>query len=114
MLAEILYFVLGLSALVSDGGLALAPALLHFDMWVMLAVACVSIFITGRTIERWEGAVFLFYYAAYTLYVILAAQHHDALGAYSAAMLWFVLPLTVLTRVIALIRARPSAARAGP
>ncbi len=107
---------LGLSALVSDRGLAVAPALLHFDMWVMLAVAvaCVPIFITGRTIERWEGAVFLFYYAAYTLYVILAAQHHDALGAYSAAMLWFVLPLTVLTLVVALIRARHSAARAGP
>jgi cation:H+ antiporter len=104
---------LGLSALASDGGLPVASALLHFDMWVMLAVAvaCVPIFLTGRSIERWEGAVFLFYYAAYTLYVILAAQHHDALDTYSAAMLWFVLPLTALTLVIALIRTRTSAAR---
>ncbi len=106
---------LGLSALASDSGLAVAPALLHFDLWVMLAVAvaCVPIFLTGRSIERWEGAVFLFYYVAYTLYVVLAAQHHDALDAFSAAMLWFVLPLTALTLVIAMLRTRTSAARTG-
>ena len=42
---------LGLSGLVSgDLGLAIAPSVLAFDMWVMLAVAlaCLPVFMTGR------------------------------------------------------------------
>jgi cation:H+ antiporter len=53
-----------------------APALLHFDIWVMLAVAlaCLPVFVTGREIARWEGGVFLLYYVAYVAYLVLAAQ----------------------------------------
>ncbi len=102
---------LGLSGLVSgDLGLVMAPSLLAFDIWVMLAVAlaCLPVFITGREIARWEGGVFLGYYIAYVTYLILAAQQHDALQAYSGVMLGFVVPLTVVTLVVALIR-RPRA-----
>jgi hypothetical protein len=68
-----------------------APSLMAFDIWVMLAVAlaCLPIFLSGREIARWEGAVFLGYYAAYVSYLILAAQQHDALQGYSAVMLGF-------------------------
>jgi cation:H+ antiporter len=98
---------LGLSGLVSgDLGLAVAPALMNFDIWVMLAVAlaCLPIFMTGREIARWEGAVFVAYYAAYVAYLILAAQQHHALGAYSKVMMSFVIPLTVVTLVVVLLR----------
>jgi len=98
---------LGLSGLVGgSAGLAVAPALLAFDIWVMLAVAlaCLPIFLSGRKIARWEGAVFLGYYVAYVAYLILAAQQHAALEAYSSAMLGFVIPLTVITLVVSLIR----------
>jgi cation:H+ antiporter len=44
-------------------------------------------------------------------YLVLAAQQHDALTAFSGAMMGFVLPLTVITLVVVLIR-RPSAAGA--
>ena len=56
---------LGVSGLVAPGGLAVAPPLLSFDLWVMLAaaVACLPIFVTGRVIARWEGSLFLLYYA---------------------------------------------------
>jgi cation:H+ antiporter len=100
---------LGLSGLVSgDLGLVMAPSLLSFDIWVMLAVAlaCLPVFMTGREIARWEGGVFLGYYVAYVAYLILAAQQHDALPAYSGAMLSFVVPLTVVTLVVAVIRRR--------
>ncbi|MCS7102198.1 MAG: calcium/sodium antiporter, partial [Burkholderiaceae bacterium] len=52
---------LGAAALVAPAGLTVAPAVLNFDAWVMLAVAvaCLPIFITGREIARWEGALFL-------------------------------------------------------
>jgi cation:H+ antiporter len=105
---------LGLSGLVSgDLGLAMAPSLLAFDIWVMLAVAlaCLPVFITGREIARWEGGVFLGYYVAYVAYLVLAAQQHAALQAFSGVMLGFVVPLTVVTLVVVMIR-RPAAASA--
>ncbi len=105
---------LGLSGLVSgDLGLAVASSVLAFDIWVMLAVAlaCLPVFMTGREIARWEGGIFLGYYAAYVAYLILAAQQHDALQAYSGVMMGFVIPLTVVTLVVVMIR-RPAVAGA--
>lgn len=97
---------LGLSGLVSAGGLTMAPAVVNFDIWVMLAVAvaCLPIFLTGKEIARWEGAVFLLYYAAYTAYLILAAQEHDALPKFSTLMMSFVIPITIITLIIVMLR----------
>jgi cation:H+ antiporter len=103
---------LGISSLVSgDMGLGMAPSLMAFDIWVMLAVAlaCLPVFMTGREIARWEGAVFLLYYIAYVAYLILAAQQHDLLAPYSMVMMSFVVPLTVITLVVSLIK-RPATA----
>lgn len=98
--------VLGLSAVVAPGGIPIAPPALHFDLPVMIAVAlaCLPIFVAGREIARWEGGLFLAYYIAYTAYLALAASHHAALGVYSDAMLWFVLPLTAVTLLVLLVR----------
>jgi len=97
---------LGISGLVSQGGLGIAPAVLNFDLWVMVAVAvaCLPVFIAGREIGRGKGLLFLGYYAAYVGYLILGAQQHDALDEYSAIMIGFVLPITVVTLVAVLIR----------
>jgi cation:H+ antiporter len=104
---------LGLSGLFAGhAGLVMAPSLLSFDIWVMLAVAltCLPVFFIGREVARWEGAVFLACCIAYVAYLILAAQHHDALPVFSAAMLTFVLPLTALTFVVLLLRRGPASA----
>ena len=101
--------VLGLSALVAgSAGLVIADAVLNFDAWVMLAVAvaCLPIFLTGREIARWEGGVFVAYYVAYVAFLILQAQQHAALEAYSTAMMLFVVPLTIITLVVAIVRQR--------
>ncbi len=102
---------LGLTGIVATGGVPVAPSILNFDLWVMLAVAvaCLPIFITGREIARWEGAVFVLYYTAYTAYLILAAQQHDALPVFSQAMLMFVVPLTVVTLIAVFLRSRRTA-----
>jgi cation:H+ antiporter len=99
---------LGLSGLVAADGLPLAPAVMNFDIWVMLAVAlaCLPIFLTGREIARWEGAVFVGYYVAYTAYLILASQQHALLPAYSQAMLGFVIPLTIVTLIAVMLRSK--------
>ena len=101
---------LGLSALVAPAGLPVVPSILTFDLWVMVAtaIACVPVFATGYRVARWEGVVFVAYYIAYAAYLVLAAQQHDALPRYSAAMMAFVVPLTVLTMAIVLVRDRRS------
>ena len=91
--------VLGISAAAAPAGLAVAPALPAFDLPLMIAVAvaCLPIFFTGHLIARWEGILFLGLYVAYTVYVLLAAQDHDALEPFSAVMLYSVLPVIALT-----------------
>tara|TARA_R110001583_G_scaffold195505_2_gene374565 strand:+ start:22874 stop:23956 length:1083 start_codon:yes stop_codon:yes gene_type:complete len=104
--------VLGVTGLVAPAGLPVSEAARHFDLWVMLAVAfaCLPILITGREIARWEGILFLGYYAAYTAWLILAAQHHAGLQAFSGVMLGYVMPLTVITLVVSIVRHNGEAA----
>ena len=97
---------LGLAGLVSVQGLPMPSSVMNFDLWVMLAtaLACIPVFLTGREISRWEGFVFLGYYAAYVAYLILSAQAHEQLDAYSSVMMSFVIPLTVITLVVSIMR----------
>jgi cation:H+ antiporter len=94
--------ILGISAMVTQGGLNVVPSMINFDIPVMIAVAlaCLPIFFTGMSIARWEGGLFLGYYVAYTTYLVLAATQHDALPAFSNAMLIAVLPLTAITLIV--------------
>lgn len=96
--------VLGLAAAVSPSGITVAPAAVSFDIPVMLAVAvvCLPIFFTGGMIARWEGLLFLGYYAAYTLYLILSATGSEALPEFRTIMIFGVIPLTMLTLLISL------------
>ena len=97
---------LGLSGIVSRDGLQISPAVLNFDIWVMIAVAvaCLPVFLLGRRIGRRRGLLFLVYYVLYVVYLILGAQQHDALEKFSAVMLSFVLPITIITLVAMVIR----------
>jgi len=108
--------IAGIAALVTPGGLDVAAALVRFDLPVMIAVAlaCLPIFATGHRIARWEGALFLGYYAVYVSYLILAATQHTALPAYSATVLGFVLPLTAVTLIVLLARHRTLPTAAAP
>lgn len=99
--------VLGLGGLLAPDGIGVPPGALTFDLPIMIAtaVAALPIFFTGYCIQRWEGAVFLAYYAAFTLYLVLDAVEHAAVGAFGTAMVWFVLPLTFLTLAVVTVRA---------
>jgi cation:H+ antiporter len=98
--------VLGASSLAAPHAIDVPPSILNFDLPVMMAVAVATlpVFFTGRRIARWEGVVFLFYYAAYTGYLILAAQHREELPAFSAVMIYYVVPLTLLTLAVTVYR----------
>lgn len=98
--------VLGLASMVAPAGINVAPSALSFDLLVMMAVAvaCLPIFFTGYSIARWEGLLFLAYYVAYTLFLILTATGNAFLATFSGAMLFFVIPLTVLTLAVTVLR----------
>lgn len=93
--------VLGLAGIVAPAGMAVSPAVIGFDLPIMIAVAlaCLPILFTGGVISRMEGALLVGYYIAYTMYLVLAASHHDALAGFTAVMLYFVIPLTVASLV---------------
>lgn len=99
--------IVGVAGLIAPDGIAVAPSVLRFDLPVAIAtcVACLPVFFTGHKISRWEGIVFLGYYAAYTSYLIMAAKDHDSLHMFSMIMIWFVIPLTLLTVAIVIYRA---------
>jgi len=107
--------VLGLTALLSPVGIPVPAPALHFDLPVMVAVAaaCLPIFFVGHRIARWEGAIFVGYYAVYVVFLLLQAERHDALEVVSRAMLFFVLPLTVVTVGVILWRDVRRRRRAG-
>jgi cation:H+ antiporter len=91
--------VLGVTSLIAPNGLDVPQAAIVFDMPVMIAaaVACLPIFFTDYLIERWEGALFLAYYAIYATFLFMNATQHTMLETFSGVMLWFVIPLTVIT-----------------
>ncbi len=99
--------VLGGSAALSRGGVAVSASALAFDIPVMIAVAgaCLPVFFTGHRIDRWEGFLFLGYYGAYVVYLILDASRSSHLDSYTAAMIWFVLPLTAVTLAVVTLHA---------
>jgi len=63
--------ILGITALVHP--LAVPPMILQADGWIMLvsALALILFAWTGRKIERWEGAVFVLGYMAFTGFLFI-------------------------------------------
>jgi len=98
--------VLGLSSIVAPAGITVSDAALRFDIPVMIAiaVACLPIFFVGYRISRFNGASFLFFYVAYIVYLIFTATNHDSLGTLRTAMIYFILPITLLTLIVITVR----------
>ncbi len=98
--------ILGVAALVGKGQLDVPPAILRFDLPLMCAcaLALAPVAMARGVLARWEGALFLGAYAAYTAYLVLDATGHDALPSYSLIMLEFVLPLVVITLGVLLVQ----------
>ena len=99
--------VLGITASVAPDGIPVSPAVLSFDLPIMLAatIACLPIFFTGYRIDRWEGGVFLFYYSAYLTLLVLDAIEAEVLPMFELALIGFFVPLTLLTIATASWRA---------
>lgn len=66
--------ILGVTCLLPPAGIVVSPQLIAVDIPVMLlvALACIPVFISGRVVSRREGALFVGAYAAYLAYLIVA------------------------------------------
>lgn len=74
--------ILGIASLVTRGGLEVNPGMLAIDIPVMtlVAILCLPIFFTGKTIARWEGLLFFIGYVAYTAYLVTNALPPETPG----------------------------------
>lgn len=97
---------LGISGVASVTGLEVAPSVLGFDIWFMLAVclATLPIFVPGGEITRFAGGILFFYYFVYTLYLVLGATGSEAQQVYGDVMGSVIGPLTVIVLVFLLVR----------
>jgi cation:H+ antiporter len=99
--------VLGLTALVAPDGIAVSDDALRLDLPIMVAVAvaCLPVFFNGYALKRWEGALFLSYYAAYLAFLVLDETGSGLRDPFAVVMGVFVIPLTVITLAVVGIRA---------
>lgn len=102
--------VLGLTASVSPKAIPVSANAIQFDFPVMVAVAlvCFPIFLTGHTVRRWEGILFLFYYLMYTIVIVLVAKNIELESQFSSFVYFGVVPLTLLTFVASVVMSRAS------
>lgn len=105
-------------SLLFTSGVPVPPAAMTYDLPVMVAtaVALLAVAFTDSTVARWEGALLLVLYLAYTGFIVLAATEHDALDGFTAVLAWFVLPVTAATLLLFTareVRSRGSRAGAG-
>lgn len=67
-------FILGITCIVPDAPVPVAAPLIAVDLPVMVAVAlaCIPVFSSGRSVSRIEGGCFVAGYAAYLGYLVVA------------------------------------------
>jgi cation:H+ antiporter len=108
--------VLGLSAIVAPSGIAVSDQLLQFDIPVMIAVAVIAlpIFMTGKIISRVEGVIFLGYYVAYTIYLIMDATDDARLSTYGQVIAYGAVPITLLVLILGYVKSKSAANGSDP
>jgi cation:H+ antiporter len=70
--------VLGVTAMLAQGGVPVPPAVLRFELPVMIGVIalCIPMFYLGMDVTRTEGAILFGFYLAITSVLILQGIHH--------------------------------------
>jgi cation:H+ antiporter len=89
--------VLGLTGLVSGGGLPVGDMVRTVDVPVMLLAAalCLPVFFSGRSLmHRWEGGMFVALYGVYVAYLVWNASDGGAPGWYVDIARYGLVPLT--------------------
>ncbi len=91
--------VLGTSVLVSPGGLPVSSIVLEFDfvILILVAIVCLPLFFTEHRISRWEGLLFVIFYALYLLSMVGPHAFPWLSRTLSTGLLVFLVPLAAVT-----------------
>ncbi len=94
--------VLGVTAALAPQSIPVPDSAVQVDLPVMVAVAvaCLPIFANGHVLLRWEGALFVVMYLGYIGWLVVDATAESVRNDYSAVMLFFVVPLSVITLAV--------------
>ena len=89
--------VLGITGVAAPGGIAVGAEAVTQDLPVMVlvAVACLPVFLIGHAIERWEGTVLVAFYVLYTAALVCEAQGRGAGLELVTTIAWVLGPLVV-------------------
>lgn len=98
--------IIGITGLIAPEDIIIAPTVIKFDLpiAILACIACSPIFFTGHKISRWEGLLFLTFYAAFITYSILAAKNHESLPMFNVLVWWFIIPITLFTFTVIMYR----------
>lgn len=88
--------VFGIASLIAPIPVEAAAINVDFPVMVAVSLVLIPIAFTGFVISRWEGGLFLAYYLAYVVYLLLDATGRAAAEPFSSAMLGFVIPITII------------------
>lgn len=105
--------VLGLTTTLAPDGIDIGTDAIQLDLPILVAsaIACLPIVFWDNTLDRWEGGVFVAYYLAYLTFLVLDATGHRASDPFALVMLGFVIPLTLITVAVMVIRQRKVSSR---
>jgi cation:H+ antiporter len=100
--------VLGLTGLAAPGGIPVGSEAITQDLPVMVlvALACLPLFLIGQVIERWEGVLLLVFYGLYMGVLIAEAQGREETVRVLTTVVWVLVPLTVAAYLASLVRLR--------
>jgi cation:H+ antiporter len=98
--------VLGVGALVAPQGIEVGPRMLSFGIPVMnmALFACLPVFFAGQAIRRWEGMMFLSFFAIYLANLVLEEIQDERVLTLQNAVVWFIAPLAIVTVAVSVWR----------
>lgn len=93
--------VAGITGLVVPGGIPVGEMAIVRDLPVMVlvAIACMPLFLVGNGVERWEGVILIAFYGLYAGFLVAMAQGNEALFRTLTVAGWILAPLAVVAYV---------------
>ncbi len=97
--------VAGITAVLVPGGIPAGELAIARDIPVMVivAIACLPLFLVGNGVERWEGLFLILFYCLYASFLIAQAQANDGMLRLLTTIGWILVPAAVvayLTRLV--------------
>jgi len=104
--------VLGITGALVPGGIPVGelPIARDLPVMVLVAIACLPLFLVGNGVERWEGMILIAFYGLYACFLVAMAQANEEMIGILTIVGWILTPLAVIayvTRIAVTVRRGP-------